>query len=775
MSHPFILRLATSRLAAPRRVLALAGGAALLSVVAPGLAQAQANFPILPAAPSMPAPASMSRVGMSAASTGSGRITATPFRVPTPRRVSVSKVNAAKAYPYVNRAAEQLAAGNTAGALALYRKAYQLDPTNEYAAPGVGTALIIQGKFANAAQTFRNHLVTNPNDRKALRGLADALTYSKQYREALGVNNYILSLNPRDFASLYQNAQIATYAGDYKLSETYFSRASGVNKTNPEFWADWGESLSYRRNPRALNAFNRALQLRPDYARAQLGIADYYVYTSQFGKAIDPLQTVIATQPNNIAALTALGNALSYINQPRDAITYYQRALALRPNDAEARLGLGRALVFSGNEAQGQAELNRVLAAQPGNREALEAVAIAQGATAPNQALNTYQTLLSRTQNSAERAKILASIGDLQLGAGDLNSAANSYQQAVQLSPNDPEVNLSYAQILSYNDDYAGAGPIVSRVLALQPNNPRALALQVQVAAKSGDTVRAGQLANSLRGITPQTAEEALALADALRDAGDPQAATALLVRASGLSNDPAVGLRIANSTRDAGDYAGSVELYNRLLRANPNNIPARTNLARALFYDNNLNEARNQVDQVLQLDARNEEARLVRAEVLLASDTEQDRELANQLAGELLAAGPNADASAIRGSVLTSRQQFSAAIDQYRTALRSDPNNLQAQLGLARNLYYARQVDEAIREYQTLIARAPADTLPRLELAQILLDRNRFSEAEQLFNEVLTLQQRGVAALPAARRASERGELARLGPQANRNSIIKK
>ena len=761
------------RVSQSRRVLAVASGAAMLAVVAPGLAQAQGRFPVLPAPPSMPESVAMSRANMSASPTATNKLTPITFRAPMARTIRVSKINAANAYPYVNRAAKALGAGNTAEALALYRRAYELDPTNPYAAPGVGTALLIQGNFAEAATTFRNHLATKPGDLKSLRGLADALTFSRKYREALGVNNYILARAPRNFDSLYQNAQIATYAGDYKLSETYFNRASGVNKNNAKFWTSWGESLSYRRNPRALNAFGRALQLKPNDVRARMGVADYYIYTSQFAQAVEPLRTVLQLQPNNTEALIGLGDALSYINQPRDAVAPYQKALQLKPNDLKARLGLGRALVYSGRDAQGEAELRRVLAVAPGNREALEALAVAQNTTAPAQALQTYQTLLGSTTDNAKRASILASIGDLQLST-DLNAAASSYKQAAQLAPGNAEINLSYAQILGYNDDYATAGPIVEQVLAIEPTNPRALALQVQVAAKSGDKVRATQLAANLRGITPATAEDALALADALRDAGDPQAATALLVRASGLSSDPAIGLRIANSTRDGGDYAGAVELYNRLLRANPNDVPARVNLARALYYDNNLTEATNQIEQVLQLDGENQDALLVRAEVLLASDTDQGRTQAEQIANKILAGGANAGASNIAGEVLTSRQQFSAAVDQFRKTLQADPGNLQAQLGLARNLYYSRQVDDSISAYQKLIGEAPADTLPRLELAQILLDRNRFSEAEVLFNQVLTLQQRGVAALPAARRASERGELARLSPGAMRNSILK-
>ena len=126
-------------------------------------------------------------------------------------------------------------------------------------------------------------------------------------------------------------------------------------------------------------------------------------------------------------------------------------------------------------------------------------------------------------------------------------------------------------------------------------------------------------------------------------------------------------------------------------------------------------------------------------------------------------------------GTVLSARGQFADSIAQYQAALQSEPNNLQAQIGLARNLYYARRVDESIAAYQRLIQLAPADTMPRLELAQVFLDRNRLDEAEVLFNEVLTLQQRGVAAMPAARRASERGELARLAPPALQGSFLKK
>jgi tetratricopeptide (TPR) repeat protein len=77
----------------------------------------------------------------------------------------------------------------------------------------------------------------------------------------------------------------------------------------------------------------------------------------------------------------------------------------------------------------------------------------------------------------------------------------------------------------------------------------------------------------------------------------------------------------------------------------------------------------------------------------------------------------------------MTARKQYEPAIAQFRRVLAANPNNLEARLGLARNLYYSRQVDEAIREYQSLIRQVPGDAGIKLELAQLFLDRNRLSE----------------------------------------------
>jgi len=52
------------------------------------------------------------------------------------------------------------------------------------------------------------------------------------------------------------------------------------------------------------------------------------------------------------------------------------------------------------------------------------------------------------------------------------------------------------------------------------------------------------------------------------------------------------------------------------------------------------------------------------------------------------------------------------------------------ARLGLARNLYWSRQVHEAIKQYPEVIRRSPRDDAVKLHLATVYLDRNMLPDA---------------------------------------------
>ncbi|BCM89595.1 beta-barrel assembly-enhancing protease [Abditibacteriota bacterium] len=715
------------------------------------------------------------------------KISPIPFSLPARRAVNASKKNKADAYPFVNSGAQLLNQNRPNRALLEYQRGADLDPSNPYALPGVATSQIILGHFAEAAATYRKFLAVAPAKSvdSALRGLADALTYGKKYREALGVNSFILSRNPRDFAAAYQNGQVYTFLRSYGGADAAFQRALSIKPDAADALTAWGESLSYRRDPRAATVLMRALQLQVGNPRATLALGNYYLYSGQFNLAVTRYQTVLHSQPNNVAVLISLGDSLAFSGHPNAAVAPYSKALSLQPGNTKAMLGKGRALVYSGQFSEGARYLNPIVAADRNNAEALEALAIAQAATKSPNAASSYSTLLTLQNEPSARARSLAALGDLRLEANDIPGAAQFYAQAVQLQPGSAKYNLVYAQILSYDKGglhWKEAGDYAARSLAIEPNNPQAQAIQLRAALEIGDQDTATRLAGQIENLKPTSAGDSLALALALFSAGratgstpaNPTLLTAsrrLLLLAASQVDTPGIALRVADATRDAEDYPTAIALYQRLIQVEPNNVQAHLGLVKTLFYSNSLQDAQTQAASLLAIAPNDTDSQVLAAQIQMQVGTPESRDNAARIANAILARDPeNSQARTLLGQALTSRARFAEAITQFQAAITKNPNNLEARLGLARNLNYARDIEGSIQQYRELIQVAPADSTPRLELAQILLDRSRYSEAEALYNEVLVLR-RSASLLPSVRRAIASNSLRRLSPLARLNS----
>ena len=743
--------------------------------------------------------------------TPSKNVSLIPFTYPTRRRVKVTDKRRIAAFKPANNASALLERKQTERALAEYQRAEQLDPNNEYATSGVAISQVILGRFGQAADSYRRFLSVAPKDKvlSTLRDLADALSYDRQYREALGVNDYILknyaSNTKEAFASAYQMAKVYSYAGDYTKANAAFKRALDIDPSNAEARATWGEILSYRRDPRAVQTFSTVLQKYPGNVRATLGLGKYYLYSGQFNLAIPRLRVATQKQPDNIEAYVAYGDALTYAGRPADALGPYSSALALaqKPEDAEfrkkANLGKGRALVYVGRYAEGARILNPIVAAEPNNAQALEALALARARTKSNNVASTYANLLKLEKEPRARARIYASIGDSQLSVNDIPAATQAYAQAAQLAPADPRINLTYAQLLYYNDQFPAAVSAAQRVLALpgNANNPQAKALLLQAALKNNDRETAQQIASQVENATPAKAEDSLALALALREIGNDDAARTLLLRAAAQNPDFKTKSTLASATRDADDFTTSIDLYQQLLKERPNDAGTRLGYVKALFWSNDdkrLPLAQTEVQSLLGLTPQSQaerdnykEAQILGAQIDLKIGTPEARDSAVRLANAVLTTDPNnADARTILGRALVSLQRYTEAAPQLQAAVNQavvdaskEPDNLEVKsrlanirLELARALYYGNDTPASVSQYRELIALAPADTIPRLELADILLSNSQYAEADALYNEVLVLRT-GAMLLPAVRQAIAANSLPRLSPLALEGSLI--
>ena len=99
---------------------------------------------------------------------------------------------------------------------------------------------------------------------------------------------------------------------------------------------------------RAIDEFNKAIEIDPNLAGAYSGRGDAFSYRREYDRALADYTMVIQLEPNNAAAYYSRGNAYDEKDEYNKAIADYTRAIELAPNLAEAYNNRGYVYVEKG-------------------------------------------------------------------------------------------------------------------------------------------------------------------------------------------------------------------------------------------------------------------------------------------------------------------------------------------------------------------------------------------------------------------------------------------
>jgi Flp pilus assembly protein TadD len=135
---------------------------------------------------------------------------------------------------YERLALVQAAAGDAAGELATYERAYTFNPLSPRANMILGLAYLRRERFEAASARLRLAVSLAPEDAMPHAALGDLLVAEKKYDEAVTVFERALALDP-DESALHNKAAIAfAYAGQLDRAKTHFERAVQLDPNNQE-------------------------------------------------------------------------------------------------------------------------------------------------------------------------------------------------------------------------------------------------------------------------------------------------------------------------------------------------------------------------------------------------------------------------------------------------------------------------------------------------------------------------------------------------------------
>ena len=472
-------------------------------------------------------------------------------------------------------------------------------------------------------------------------------------------------------------------------------------------WDSAGTWFAQRKDLRcATEAYNRALQLRPQSWRTLYDLGVVEVAQKRYPSAVLHLRRAVDLKPDSVDARNALGMALKDSGQLGEAEKQFREILKADPNSVEALNHLAEILAAQKLYSAAIGYWDKALALDAGNVDAGIARAIALSENGDqNAAISSLQQIV---KTHPDLAVAHFNLGTVYANQKSFRQAGDEYREAARLNPADPQARFSLAKCLAFLGDYAEAIPILKPYVL---NHPKAFEPHYL-------------LGLSYRGLDqyPQ-AEEQLRTAAAIEpDHSDLQFNLGLVILRSGRAKE-------------------AVPHLQKAIQLDPAAEGPRLQLAIAL---KDLNET--QKSAKVYQDVR---------------ETEQSNLLKNQFttegakANQLLAAGQAAQAAEVYRQMLQIQPRdahtyynLSLALDMdgkfsderqaLETALKLDPTLAQARSKLGVLDMAQGHLDDAIQNFKKAIEMDPQLTEAQVNLATIYDQKGEVKEAEALLRRAI-------------------------------------
>jgi superkiller protein 3 len=257
-------------------------------------------------------------------------------------------------------------------AIAVNQKAIQLEPNNALGYILLGNTLKLQGKLSEAIAAYQKAAQLDPKDTSANESLSLTQRDYKQLQEAIAANQTI-KFNPNNgFAASAYNDLGMELAKQKKLYEAIaaYQKAIQLVPNYPDAYKNLGVVLmKLEQIGAAIAAYQKAIQLAPNYIVAPYNnLGDMLYRQNKLDEALVAYRKFIQLDPKNAIGYNNLGRVLNNQGKFYEAVTAYRQAIQLDPSDAYVYSNLGNTLQQQGKLEAAIGQFKRAIALEPSDR-----------------------------------------------------------------------------------------------------------------------------------------------------------------------------------------------------------------------------------------------------------------------------------------------------------------------------------------------------------------------------------------------------------------------
>jgi tetratricopeptide (TPR) repeat protein/tRNA A-37 threonylcarbamoyl transferase component Bud32 len=317
---------------------------------------------------------------------------------------------------------------NLDSAIAVFRRALEIDPRYALAYAGLGQAY------------WRKHELTGA---------------AMWVDPARGACESALGMDPKLSEAHACLAIVLNGTGAYERAANEFATALDLEPTNDVSYL--GLATAYERLARPADAertFRRAIELRPHYWAAYDNLGAYYYRVGRYDDALAMFQQVVALVPDSFRGYSSLGAVYFMKDQTTEAIAAFRKSLDIRPNYLAAS-NLGTLYFFEGDYRQSVDAFRQALSLDESNYQvwgnlagALESLGDSARAAAAYK--RERELVQERLTVNPRDASLHMALAECNAALGETAKARASLAQVLKLAPADPQTLLDIAVFFEF-------------------------------------------------------------------------------------------------------------------------------------------------------------------------------------------------------------------------------------------------------------------------------------------------------------------------------------
>ncbi len=353
---------------------------------------------------------------------------------------------------------------------------------------------------------------------------------------------------------------------------------------------------------------------------------------------------------------------------------------------------------------------------------------------------NAYASALEIAQRLQSNAPKLATgytlAGIAYAGLGKQNQMQTAFEKALEVSPGSPQAGTSLATLYFGLGNAIGAKVILADVLLHNPDHLKATLMLAEIELRVNQPQKTMALLQSAKENHPDQLQPYLMLAQLYIKLNMPTNALAVLQSAMTRFPDNIELLELAGVAYIRnGTAKDAVIVLEKALKQVPDATTLHYNLALAYELLKRFEDALQEIEMALKLEPEHAYSQFLYAK-LLARTGQID--LAEKRIQELGTSAPeNYKIKELEGNIALMQNKPTQAILLFQKALKIRQKNTLI-IQLAKSQFRAGEDSDGYETLRNWLTKYPEDILVRSVLADLLLDKGKYNEAQQYYAELV-------------------------------------